>query len=199
MNELKLSLGQAHELEIALRRAGFSNADVSRMIENEGLCRSILAVLRGQATVENVKHIIDCDATPFIPEGYSIYPEDQIQSRVTGQFEFDFEKVRFFLIDNQKTGHVAGHDIKKALEGQPVLPANVLDFLLANTNLISKMSWPSAAFFWGTIYRNRDGILFVRYLLYGPLHIPNGGFVQIIWSLNDASCGELDPAVIYAS
>lgn len=164
MSELKMSLGQAHELEIALRKAGFSNSDVSKMAENEMICQNFLAVLRGNAMVECVKHIIDCDAEPYIPEGWSIHPEDQIQSRVTGQFEFDPSKAGLFLTDKQKVSYEIGNDLKQALEGQPVLPANVLDYLLAHPEAIPE-SWKGKyIFFWGTIYRYSGGYLIVRYL-----------------------------------
>ena len=164
MSEYTMSVGQAHELEITLRKAGFSAGDVSKMVQSEELCRSILAVLRGQATVEGVKHLIDCDTEPFIPENWSIHPEDQIGSRVSGKLEFDPEKVSLHLADSQKTGCMIGHDLKAMLQGQLVLPANVLDYLLAHPEAIPESCKGKFVFFWGTIYRDSGGNLVVRYL-----------------------------------
>jgi hypothetical protein len=55
----------------------------------------------------------------------------------------------------------------------PVMNANVLDFLLANPDLIPE-EWKKDEhgntryiFFWGTVYRDRGGDLYVRYLCWG--------------------------------
>ena len=115
--------------------------------------------------------MIDCDVQPFIPDGWSIRSEDQIASRILGQLEFDPTKVKFHLEEAQKTGPVVGTELLKQLEGKPVLPANVLDGLLANTAIIPD-SWKQRdeqgniryVCFWGTVYRDSDGYRCVRYL-----------------------------------
>src|SRR3989344_5319984 len=55
---------------------------------------------------------------------------------------------------------------RQKLQGEPVLNANILDYLLANPQLIPEEWKGKAVFFWGTIYRYRHsyGHLFVRYL-----------------------------------
>lgn len=69
--ELMLDVGQANEFKLAARRAGYTNTDIKRMCEGDALAR-ILPVLRGTGEVQIVKHSIDLDADPFVPEGWSV-------------------------------------------------------------------------------------------------------------------------------
>lgn len=119
------------------------------------------------------QNLINCDAKPFIPpDGLSIHPEDQLQNVVKGKIEFDPAKVAFHLDDGQKEGRtIVGNDLKKRLSSlSAVYGAQVLDHLLKNTNLIPD-SWKTDEkgetryiYFWGTIYRDSDDNLCVRYL-----------------------------------
>jgi hypothetical protein len=65
----------------------------------------------------------------------------------------------------QKKGkRIDGNKLRKELKGKPIYNANLLDYLLANYHLIPE-EWKSKyVFFWGTIYRDSDGDLYVRYL-----------------------------------
>jgi len=105
------------------------------------------------------KHIINCDKAPFVPEGWSV--EDHQKG---GQLLWSPAKVALFLADAQKTGRIGGHDLRKILGSHRVLNANVLDYLLANPSLIPEEWKGKYVYFWGTIYRDRDGSLYVRYL-----------------------------------
>lgn len=117
------------------------------------------------------KIIIDCDATPFRRQDWEIRPDDQIQGAVGGQLEFDPAKVLLHLVEGQKDGKVAhGYDLMEELAGKPLLKANVLERLLANTDLIPE-AWKTDEqgparyiYFWGTVYRHARGYLIVRYL-----------------------------------
>ena len=119
-----------------------------------------------------VEHVIDCDADPFNPwtkEGGWTVDEHQ----KGGQWKFDPKQVEFYLSSGQKGDDnkaIEGYKLRKELAGKPVLNANVLDYLLKNPHLIPE-EWKKDGqgntryiFFWGTVYRNRDGDLFVRYL-----------------------------------
>lgn len=109
--------------------------------------------------------ILNFDTAPFIPDGWEIRESDQIRSRVKGMWEMLISKIGLHLDAGQKGGKVIrGHDLKKALEGQPVFPAQVLDFLLAHPELIPESWKGKAIFFWGTIYCGADGFLCVRFL-----------------------------------
>ncbi|MDD5438122.1 MAG: hypothetical protein PHC70_03180 [Patescibacteria group bacterium] len=113
--------------------------------------------------------LIDCDAGPYLPEGWQVKPEDQLPGAVSGQIEFDPAKITFHLDDQQKDGKtIVGNEFKEKLAGKLLAKANMLDHLLANTNLIPE-SWKKDEqgriryiYFWGTIYRDPDGNLYVR-------------------------------------
>lgn len=116
--------------------------------------------------VKAVKNVINCDADPFVPNNWSVESHTK-----GGQFAFDPAKVKFHLSHNQQDGKVIeGSKLRKELTNEPVLNANVLDYLLKNPHLIPE-NWKKDEkgnaryiFFWGTIYRSSDGYLSVRYL-----------------------------------
>ncbi len=124
------------------------------------------------AVVTHEQHrTINCNATPFLPNGWSVRPEDQITSAVRGDFTLEPSKITPYFSEQQKNSKaVVGNDLRKELEGKPVLTAHVLDHLLADTDLVPE-SWKVDEngntlyhFFWGTLYRASDGGLCVRYL-----------------------------------
>lgn len=166
--ELMLDVCQANEFKLACRRAGYTNADIKRMCEGDTLTR-LLPVLRGSGEVQIVKHLIDLDADPFVPEGWSVESHQK-----AGTFEWDPTKVRFHLDERQKDGKwIEGYKLLKKLATEPVFNANLLDYLLKNPHLIPE-EWKTCAdgkttrytFFWGTVYRGRSATLCVRYLLF---------------------------------
>lgn len=109
--------------------------------------------------------ILNFDTAPFIPSGWEVRQSDQIKSRVKGMWEVLVSKIALHFDPGQQGGKaIQGHNLKKKLEGQPVLPAHVLDYLLAHPELIPESWKGKAIFFWGTIYRNADGDLYVRFL-----------------------------------
>jgi hypothetical protein len=76
-----------------------------------------------------------------------------------------------YLSKKQQGGTIGGHDLRKELEGrQPVMNANMLEFYLKNTHLIPSEWKDKAIFFWGTIYRDVGGNLYVRYLYWRGDH-----------------------------
>ncbi len=194
--ELMLDVGQANELKLAFRRHKWTNADIKKLCEGN-LLGHLLPLVRdyGQATLVSIAHrIIDCDAKPFEPSGLTVAPEsDQLPDRVWGQFIFD-QKVKLYLSPNQQDGKVIkGTELVKELANEPVLPANVLDFYLANTNVIPAEWKGKAVFFWGTIYRGSDGGLCVRFLCFGR----SGWDSRCLWLGHDWDGGR--PAALCAS
>ena len=116
-------------------------------------------------------HIIDCDAAPFVPDGWSVE-----EHKRGGQFKFDPTRVELYLCKPQRKEDdiVRGHVLRKELKGKPVMNANVLDYLLCNPHLIPE-EWKENnkgdtrhTFFWGTIYRASDEYKYecVRYLFF---------------------------------
>lgn len=142
-------------------------------------------------TVET-KHIIDCDAEPFVPDGWSVE-----EHKKGGKFEWEPNDIKLYFSDNQKDSRknfgIDGNDLRKELEDQYVLNANILDYLLTNQRLIPEEWKGKYVFFWGTIYRLPDGALSVRYLCW------RGGE----WRWDDywlgGNWGYDDPAVVLAS
>jgi hypothetical protein len=107
-------------------------------------------------------HIIDCDADPVTPDGWTVE-----EHRRGGMFAFGPAKVALHLSDRQKNGGtVRGNALRKELASRPVLNANVLDWLLAHPERIPEEWKGKAVFFWGTVYRARHGNLYVRFLFW---------------------------------
>ena len=150
--------------------AGQLNAIVKKLGGEDGVMR----FLRGDAEVVIKTHTIDCDANPYVPDGWKV--EEHIKG---GELRWNPDEVELYLCDEQKKGTIEGNELRKKLKGKPVLNACVLDYLLANPQLIPEEWKGKAVFFWGTIYRDSDGDLCVRYLFWD----------DVGWSW---SCGWLD-------
>jgi hypothetical protein len=148
-----------NQLGDALEAAGFTPDEVTKL-RSFPMLGELKKVLRGLANIVVVKHIIDCDADPFVPEGWSVESHKKI-----GNLEWDPTKVKLHLSLNQQNGKcIEGNKLRAELASEPVLNANVLDHLLAHPELIPEEWKGKAIFFWGTIYRCSDGRLCVRYL-----------------------------------
>ncbi len=166
------SVGHMNQLADSLEKAGFTSDDVTKLKQYDNLA-GIRALLYGHAKLEIIEHIIDLDTKPFIPEGWSVKPEDQIASRVTGTWKFDPKKIMLHLSKNQQNDKcIEGNKLKKELAKMQVLGANALDYLLAHKELIPE-DWKKDEkgniryiFFWGTIYRDSYGNLYVRFLYF---------------------------------
>jgi len=103
--------------------------------------------------------IVDLDADPFCPEGWTVESHQK-----GGIRKFDKTTISPYLADGQKNGScMVGNDLRAALVAQPVENANQLDWYLAHSDQIPKEWKGKLVFFWGTIYRN-DGKLCVRCL-----------------------------------
>ncbi len=99
--QFKLGVGAAHEFEIAFRKAGGTNSDFTRMTQNEERLRQILAIVRGAVKIEIVGRLIDCDADPFVPEGWSVE-----EHRKGGLIDLATMKLSLFLAEQQKKGSI---------------------------------------------------------------------------------------------
>ena len=162
MSELKLDVDQAGELKAAFRREGpWTNEEIKMLCEQKGFLTKVRQVLLNFAEIKPLEHLINCDAKPSIPNGWSIVPDkEQLPNRVQGSFQWNPAQVKLYLSDQQRNGH----ELKKKLADKEVLPANVLDYLLANKHLIPEEWKGESVFFWGTVYRDAYGSPSVRYL-----------------------------------
>jgi len=127
---------------------------------------SYLGVLKGTHEIKMIEHCIDCDADPFLPDGW----KEVVEHQKMGNIKFDPSKIDFYLSKKQKNGNIEGNKLREELKEKKVLNANVLDYLLKNSQIIPE-EWKKDEkgntryiFFWGTIYRNADGDLYVRCL-----------------------------------
>jgi len=155
--------GQTHQLMERLESENFTPRDMT-LLGQFNNWPGILDLIHGRAEIVAVKHIIDCDAAPFLPQGWSVHEEDQLPGRVRCQVEWNPANVALWRSDEQKRVAVTGDELKKELALQSVLPANVLDHLLANPHLIPETWKGKYVFFWGTVYRSSDSDPYVRYL-----------------------------------
>lgn len=88
-----------------------------------------------------------------------------------GELWVNDKKVVLHRSDRQQNGRwIRGHELREELTGKPVLNACIIDFLLEHPEFIPD-AWKKDdagntiyIFFWGTVYRNSDGFLCVRYL-----------------------------------
>ncbi len=184
------SVGQMNQLGDSFEVEGFTADDVTKLRQYSNLA-GIKAVLNGTAKIqpvgEDVARTITINETtiavnlgavpkpPFdgteveqhIGKGWSI-----VEKRTDGLY-VDGRKVILHLSKRQKNGKLLkGHELREELTGKPVLDANIFDALLSNLHLIPE-DWKKDEndntryiFFWGTIYRNSDRPLFVRYLFF---------------------------------
>lgn len=157
-DKLMLDVSQAAELKLAFRRNGWNNAEIKTLSEGDILAK-VLQVINGQAEIKIIEHLIDCDAAPYVPPGWSVE-----EHKKSGMFKFNPGKISLYLSKKQKKGSIHGHDLRKDLTDKSVMNANVLDYLLAHPKLIPESWRDKCIYFWGTIYRDPDGILSVRYL-----------------------------------
>ena len=118
--------------------------------------------------------IVDCDANPNVPSGLSLTgdgTEHRKKGKVTLEKRDDGklyangkEVVRHLSLKQQNGKSIQGHKLRKELKDVQVLNACIMDALLANPQLIPD-EWKSGyTFFWGTIFRYADGLLYVGYL-----------------------------------
>lgn len=146
---------------MAFRRNGWNNAEIKTLSEGNILA-DVLRVIKGQAEIKVIEHLIDTDAQPFIPGGMSV--ESHIGH---GLWKWAPELIQLFLSKEQKRNYQEGNKLWKvieALKGKIILNANVLDYLLAHPELIPESWKGKLVFFWGTIYRFANGELCVRCL-----------------------------------
>ncbi len=101
---------------------------------------------------------IDTSKNPFIPDGWTV--EEHIKGG-----KIDLKDIELYLDPKQSTG-IEGNKLREKLRDKNVLNAVVLDYLLKYKNLIPENWKGKAVFFWGTIYRDSHGNLYVRYLVW---------------------------------
>lgn len=159
-------VGLAHKVCLAAEEQGYTPELLNTLAEHPTLLGELRKVQLGLSEIKPVLHAIDCDASPFVPNGWSVLPDgEQLPNRVKGIFTWDSTKAKLYLSKKQSGDkYIVGNDLRKELKSQPVFTANVLDYLLVHPELIPEEYKSKAIFFWGTIYRHSDDYLYVRFL-----------------------------------
>lgn len=158
-DEFTMDVGLALDLKLAFRRNRWTEAQVKKLTKGD-LLGQFLEVIEGRAKIEVTDYNVDAEVDPFVPNGWQVERHTK-----GGVVKFDKSKLALFLDEKQRgKGSIVGNELQKKLETQPILNANWLDFLLKHQHLIPESWKGKAVFFWGTIYRNQDGRLCVRYL-----------------------------------
>lgn len=102
------------------------------------------------------KHIINTDQSPYIPnKDWKV--EEHVKNGTV-----DVSKIALWFSEEQKKGYIEGNKLRKQIKYP--LNANVLDHLLRHPEFIPEEWKGKAVYFWGTIYRDSDGDLYVRCL-----------------------------------
>jgi hypothetical protein len=193
--QLTFDVGLAAKLKQAVIRNGITDlADIDWLCEGDNLV-NVRRMRQGHAVLTVPECVIDCDADPFLPDGWKVEEHQK-----SGQWKFDPKGVEFFLSNSQKGGKIIeGNKLRKELAKKPVFNANVLDYLYANPHLIPE-EWKKDEqgntryiFFWGTVYRGSGGDLCVRCLYWG-----GGGWGWLGDWLDDDWRGNF-PAAVSAS
>ncbi|SRR6266481_265375 len=189
-NVSDFSVGVVHELTITAAKAGFTPDEFGALAKKPELLRQFRQVLLGHASVQVVEHIIDCDAQPFVPDGWSVEEHQK-----GGTWSWDASKAYLYKSPEQLKGSIEGNKLREKLRkiSTPVLNANVLDYLLANPHLIPEEWKGKYVFFWGTVYRYSSGHLYVRCLCWNDGRWSWSGFwLDLGWDC-------LGPAAVLAS
>ena len=108
-------------------------------------------------------HEVNTDAIPSLPfDGATIEFHKK-----GGIIKLNPSAIVLHLSENQKDGKVIqGYELHKELKKMPVLSACVLDYLLVNPHLIPEEWKGKYIYFWGTIFRDPNGDLYVRCLFW---------------------------------
>ena len=171
--------GAIHQLADQFERAGFTAGEVKTAGEIEHL-HHFLQTLRGTHEIVPIDYVFDVSLlcqlpfdgalreVQFVCDGDKIY---KLEKRGDDLYVND-KKIGLYRSKrqlNEKT--IQGHELRTELDGKPEakLPAALLDYLVEHPAL-----WPECwkedeegntiyIYFWGDIFRNSSGYLFVRY------------------------------------
>src|SRR3989344_881137 len=92
------SVGQMNQLGDALELAGFTPDEVTKLRSYPQL-KDLKRVINGHAQIITVKHVVDMDADPYLPDGWKVESHKK-----SGQLEYDPGKIQLYLSENQKPG-----------------------------------------------------------------------------------------------
>lgn len=134
-----------------------------------------------KATERVAEHMIDCDAAPFIPDGWTI-----VEHQKSGLWKWDPSQVTLYLSTLQRQGKlISGNSLRQKLKHKLVLSACVLDHLFAHPELIPEDWKRRYVFFYGTTYCDHDGRPCVRFLGWNSDRWQWSRSLDSVWSAHD--------------
>jgi len=151
-----------NQLADALESAGYTPGDVTKMRSSLDALKRFKRVLVGMSKIVRLWHDIDCDADPYLPDGFSVDEHHR-----GGRFEWNLDEITIHQSLTNQQDHlqyIKGGDFLRELANEPICNANVLDYLLAHPELIPDDWKGKNVYFWGTIYLGSDHRLSVRCL-----------------------------------
>lgn len=193
-------VGLAHKVCLSAESAGYNPDRLNALAERPDLFKGVLQVQLGYAEIKPIEHVVNGDADPFTPEGWSVESNGHQKSgpmklkRRGLHLYVNSKKVILFTSEKQQGGKwVRGHELREELSSKKVLNANVLDYLLAHPEFIPDEWKKKMVFFWGTVYRDSDRHLCVRCLSWS-----GGRWYGCDGQLDDGWLGD-HPAALRAS
>ncbi|TSC82744.1 MAG: hypothetical protein G01um101420_102 [Parcubacteria group bacterium Gr01-1014_20] len=148
-----LDVGQANEIKLALRKAGWSSDEVKRFCEGH-TASDVRDFMLGHH-VDLSRHVINCRAEPSKPEGWEIISHIRRKPIM-----WNPKGVKLWSAWDLHLGRPS--EMMEKFRGKPVLNGNVLDYLLKYPYLIPE-DWNEACLilFLATTYQDRKGNLAV--------------------------------------
>lgn len=162
------------EFQLAVLRALPRNIDLSKRDYWRDNGRSLGVILeRALLTPESaIPIIVNCDVLSIIPSDLSLSLKGPgAEHRKMGMVEIENRhgvlyangrEVVCHLSMNQSHGMIGGIKLREELSGRNLLNACILDALIKNPAIIPENWKQYQTFFWGDIYCDRNGVLWVR-------------------------------------
>jgi hypothetical protein len=176
---------------------------MQKWIENPKALQKVLSVLRLPETATEPKQeptpllmsiTIDTDCDPKIPSGLFLTGTGTehrkmgimtLEKRADGKLYANNKEVIRHLSLNQQNGEsIKGYQLRTELKDKQVLNACIMDALLANPHLIPEVWKIGHIYFWGTIFRDAGGSLYVGFLYWSD----GGWHWRCIWLAHWLCC-----------
>lgn len=128
---------------------GTTNYSAGQHFFTAGLLTLFFFIFKAQEARN--KNVVDCDADPFVPIGFTIEKHEKI-----GKIKIEPKSIYLYLADQQKHGGMNGFNLQEELSDFLIMNANVLDYLLVHQELIPEKCFGKSTVFWGTVYLRKD-------------------------------------------
>ena len=139
------------------------------------LIRIAVAFISGEIKVKlPISITVDGDLDPNVTSGLYL-TEEESGHRKMGKITFEknadgklylngIEVIRYYSPGQRGGKFIKGYDLRNELKGKRVLNAHIMDVLMENPQIIPDEWKTGSTYFWGTIFRNASGRLYVEFL-----------------------------------